>query len=234
MISKITPLAIIFTLLAFSPAFFAAQPAQAERVFDYTEMRWKEVDPLRRMYTKKNPPKKFNRRNVAIRTNEKPGTIIIHTDDKFLYYVTGKNKATRYGVGVGREGFGWNGRVKVQRKEEWPTWTPPKEMIVRERAKGRELPARMEGGLENPLGARALYLFKGKQDTLYRIHGTNEPWSIGLNLSSGCIRMMNQDVEHLYKRARIGTEVIVVGPGENHEKYFSKSVNPLAALFGNK
>jgi len=150
--------------------------ANAERVFDYTEMRWKEVDPNRRIYSKKNPPKKFNRRNVSIRTNEKPGTIIIHTDEKYLYYITSNRKATRYGVGVGREGFGWNGRVKVKRKVEWPAWTPPKEMIAREAEKGHILPARMEGGIENPLGARALYLFKGKQDTLYRIHGTNQPW----------------------------------------------------------
>ena len=101
-------------------------------------------------------------------------------------------------------------------------------MIARERKKGRELPPFMEGGPANPMGARALYL----GSTLYRIHGTNQPWSIGLNLSSGCIRMMNHDVEHLYSRARVGTEVIVVGPGEDAGKYFSTPSNPLSALFG--
>ena len=231
MFAKLIKFAAVALIAATVSSGFSVNIASAERVFDYTEMRWKQVDPMRRAYTKKNPPKKYNRRNVTLLTNEKPGTIIIHTDDKFLYYVTGKNKAIRYGVGVGREGFGWNGRVKVKRKVDWPTWTPPKEMIARERAKGRELPPFMKGGIDNPLGARALYLFEGGRDTLYRIHGTNEPWSIGLNLSSGCIRMMNKDVEHLYQRAKIGTEVIVIGPGQDASKYFKKTVNPLASMF---
>ena len=130
MFAKLIKFAAVALIAATVSSGFSVNIASAERVFDYTEMRWKQVDPMRRAYTKKNPPKKYNRRNVTLLTNEKPGTIIIHTDDKFLYYVTGKNKAIRYGVGVGREGFGWNGRVKVKRKVEWPTWTPPKLSLI--------------------------------------------------------------------------------------------------------
>ncbi|MBL4727700.1 MAG: L,D-transpeptidase [Rhizobiaceae bacterium] len=232
MISRIVAMFALVAGVFITSNVVAVSDAAAERVYDYTQMRWVEVDPNRRKYTKRAAPRKFNRRNVTLRTKEKPGTIIIHTDEKFLYYITGKNRAIRYGVGVGREGFGWNGRVKVKRKVEWPTWTPPREMIVREAKKGHHLPASMKGGIENPLGARALYLFKGNRDTLYRIHGTNQPWSIGLNLTSGCIRMVNKDVEHLYKQAKIGTNVVVIGPGQDASKYFTASVNPLAALFG--
>jgi lipoprotein-anchoring transpeptidase ErfK/SrfK len=166
----------------------------------------------------KDPPVKFRRRVVTLVTNEKPGTIIVDTNNKFLYHVLGNNKATRYGIGVGREGFGWSGVVKVARKAEWPGWTPPKEMIARERKKGHILPDYQEGGIDNPLGARALYLFGKKGDSGFRIHGTNQPWTIGLNMSSGCIRMMNKDVEHLYDRTPVGTKVIVVGPGNRQGK----------------
>lgn len=178
-------------------------------------------------------PEKYKRKVVRLETDEKPGTIIVDTNNKFLYYVEGKNKATRYGIGVGREGFGWSGVVKVQRKAEWPGWTPPKEMIRREAAKGHILPAYMEGGIDNPLGSRALYLYRGRADSGFRIHGTNQPWSIGQNMSSGCIRMMNKDVEHLYKRADIGTKVIVVGPGnrQGKVKYQDKGVDYLRQLF---
>ena len=158
----------------------------------------------------KQPKRAFLRKKVRFVTNEKPGTIIIDTPNKYLYYVEGNNKATRFGVGVGREGFGWSGVVKVGRKEEWPSWTPPAEMRRREAANGRILPITQEGGIDNPLGARALYLFKGGRDTIFRIHGTNQPWTIGQNMSSGCIRMMNKDVEHLYARAGLGTKVIVI------------------------
>ena len=158
-------------------------------------------------------PEKFQKRVVSLRTSENPGTIIIDTNNKFLYYVTDNSHALRYGIGVGREGFGWSGVVKVQRKAEWPDWTPPKEMIAREARRGHMLPAHMDGGEDNPLGARAMYLFGKKGDSGYRIHGTNQPWSIGLNLSSGCIRMMNKDVTDLYSRVPVGTKVIVIGPG---------------------
>ncbi|MBL1404552.1 MAG: hypothetical protein COC17_05020 [Hyphomicrobiales bacterium] len=203
--------------------------AQAERIYDAGNRQWVER-PTRRLSQRK-PHKKFNRRSVILKTSLKTGSIIIHTDKKFLYYVEGNGKATRYGVGVGKEGFGWNGEVSIKRKTEWPTWTPPAEMRARERKEGRILPASMKGGIENPLGARALYLYKGNRDTMYRIHGTNQPWSIGLNLSSGCIRMLNKDVEHLYSKTKIGTKVVVIGPGQKTNKYFTEITNPLAALF---
>ncbi len=209
----------------------AVDKAEA-RYFNPGTGQWQDEPLVKRTLQERKVPSKFNRRQVTVRTNQEPGTIIIHTDEKFLYYVLGPNRAIRYGVGVGREGFGWNGEVTVRRKVEWPTWIPPQEMRERERAEGRELPARMEGGEDNPLGARALYLYKGKQDTLYRIHGTNQPWSIGLNLSSGCIRMMNKDVEHLYELADVGTKVIVIGPGESITPYLQGgSGNVLGNIF---
>lgn len=226
--------------LAFTLAFGAmltanlvmVPQAAAERFYDYVTETWVTYDPKKRSRYRKKPAKKFNRRNVSITTQEQPGTIIIDTDKKFLFYVTAKNKAIRYGVGVGREGFGWNGDVKIKRKAEWPTWTPPAEMRAREKANGVILPASMKGGEDNPLGARAMYLYKGGNDTMYRIHGTNQPWTIGLNMSSGCIRMMNKDVEHLYKNAKIGTKVVVIGPGRNGSKVYQQGGNPFAALFG--
>lgn len=138
-------------------------------------------------------------------TGERPGTIVIDTRSRYLYRVLEDGKAQRYGVGVGREGFGWKGRVRVARKAEWPTWTPPAEMRKRQ----PYLPVSMPGGPDNPLGARALYLFEGGRDTLFRIHGSNEPWTIGHAVSSGCIRMRNEDVIELYKRVKIGTPVVV-------------------------
>jgi lipoprotein-anchoring transpeptidase ErfK/SrfK len=181
----------------------------------------------------KQPAAKFRRQVVKLVTEEKPGTIIVDTNNKFLYLVEKNNRATRYGIGVGREGFGWSGVVKVVRKAEWPGWTPPKEMIARERKKGHILPDYQEGGIDNPLGARALYLYKGKNDSGFRIHGTNQPWSIGLNMSSGCIRMMNKDVEHLYNRTPIGTKVIVVGPGNRQGavQFADKGVDYFRQLF---
>ncbi|MGF6172627.1 L,D-transpeptidase [Ensifer sp. 4252] len=143
---------------------------------------------------------------VAYDGKEKAGTIVIDTNNRFLYLVTGNGQARRYGVGVGKPGFEWAGAHKVTRKAEWPSWTPPKEMISREAAKGHYLPARMDGGPENPLGARAMYL----GSTLYRIHGTNAPWTIGYAVSSGCIRMRNEDVVDLYERVNVGTKVIVI------------------------
>ena len=155
-------------------------------------------------------PFRYRRHVVDYTTSQKPGTIIIDTNQHFLYYVLGNNQAIRYGVGVGREGFGWKGTVSVGRKAEWPTWTPPPEMIARERQRGRILPAQMDGGIGNPLGARALYLYKDGNDTQFRIHGTSEPWTIGLNVSSGCIRLLNKDVVDLYNRTKIGAKVIVL------------------------
>lgn len=134
------------------------------------------------------------------------GTIIIETSERRLYYTLGNGKAIKYAVGVGREGFEWAGTNKISRKAEWPGWTPPAEMRARvKRETGRVLPTYQEGGPDNPLGARALYI----GGSIYRIHGTNQPWTIGQAMSSGCIRMANDDVTHLYEQAGIGTRVIV-------------------------
>jgi len=153
---------------------------------------------------------KYAPRIVDYTTDEKPGTIIINTRRRYLYLVLGNGKAKRYGIGVGRAGFQWSGEAHVGRKQEWPDWHPPKEMIEREWKKyKRKLPEKMKGGPDNPLGARAMYLFQGNRDTLYRIHGTNAPWSIGRAVSSGCIRLRNEDVIDLYKRVKVGAKVIV-------------------------
>jgi L,D-transpeptidase catalytic domain len=133
------------------------------------------------------------------------GTVVVKTSERALYYVMSDGKAMRYRVGVGKEGFSWSGRNQVSRKAEWPAWHPPAEMIAREAKKGRKLPAVMAGGPENPLGARAIYIGA----TLYRIHGTTQRWSIGRAVSSGCIRMLNEDVIDLYDRVQIGASVIV-------------------------
>ncbi|MEM9104389.1 MAG: L,D-transpeptidase [Pseudomonadota bacterium] len=145
------------------------------------------------------------RRVVRFSEGHPAGTIIIDTSERRLYHVMGDGKAMRYGVGVGRDGFTWQGKNRISRKAEWPGWTPPEVMRRREAAKGRILPRYMEGGPNNPLGARALYI----GSTIYRIHGTNQPWTIGHAMSSGCIRMANDDVRHLYERVDIGTRVIV-------------------------
>jgi lipoprotein-anchoring transpeptidase ErfK/SrfK len=144
----------------------------------------------------------YRRQEVAYDGQERPGTIVIDTPHKFLFLVEPNGRALRYGIGVGRPGFEWSGVKSVSRKAEWPGWTPPPEMMLRR----PELPNHMDGGPDNPLGARALYL----GSSMYRIHGTNEPSTIGTNVSSGCIRMMNQDVIDLYNRVPVGTKVIVI------------------------
>jgi lipoprotein-anchoring transpeptidase ErfK/SrfK len=144
----------------------------------------------------------FHRQDVAYDGRERPGTIIIDTPNKFLFLIEPNGRALRYGIGVGRPGFEWSGVKTISRKAEWPGWTPPPEMMLRR----PDLPNHMDGGPDNPLGARALYL----GSSMYRIHGTNEPQTIGTNVSSGCIRMMNQDVIDLYNRVPVGTKVIVI------------------------
>ncbi|MCR4264842.1 L,D-transpeptidase [Nitratireductor sp. ZSWI3] len=145
------------------------------------------------------------RRTVAFTEPYPKGTILIDTSDRRLYYVLGDGKALQYAVGVGKEGFSWSGRDRITDKREWPDWRPPTEMRQREQAKGRALPAHVPGGPDNPLGARALYI----GSTLYRIHGTNQPWTVGTATSSGCIRMVNEDVIHLYNQVAVGTQVVV-------------------------
>jgi lipoprotein-anchoring transpeptidase ErfK/SrfK len=148
-----------------------------------------------------DPPAEFQRAVVSYRTNEAPGTIIVHTSERFLYVIQPSGRALRYGIGVGREGFQWQGLQKISRKTEWPDWTPPPEMIERQ----PYLPRFMAGGPGNPMGARALYL----GGTVYRIHGTNQPQTIGSAVSSGCFRLVNNDVIDLYERIPVGTKVII-------------------------
>jgi lipoprotein-anchoring transpeptidase ErfK/SrfK len=143
----------------------------------------------------------YQRQMVFYRTTEAPGTIIVQTSERHLYLVQGNGRALRYGIGVGRDGFQWQGLLKISRKAEWPDWTPPPEMIERQ----PYLPRFMAGGPGNPLGARALYL----GETVYRIHGTNRPDTIGTAVSSGCFRLVNSDVADLYDRVPVGTKVIV-------------------------
>ena len=143
---------------------------------------------------------------VADPTHEPPGTITVDTANRRLYLSLPDGQAVRYGVGVGRDGFTWKGRVRIGRKEAWPDWTPPKEMLKRR----PDLPRHMAGGEDNPLGARAMYLYSGERDTQFRIHGSNEPWTIGQAVSSGCIRMTNDDVSDLFRRVKVGATVAVL------------------------
>lgn len=153
--------------------------------------------------------RRYHRQLVSYPTSEKPGTIIVDTGSRFLYYVMEDGKAIRYGIGVGREGFEWSGTAKIGWKREWPKWTPPKEMIERD-PKLAKYAGGMDPGLTNPLGARALYLTNKGGDTGYRLHGTPEWQSIGKAMSSGCIRLLNQDIIDLYDRAKPGAKVIVL------------------------
>ncbi len=205
-----------------------AVPAQATNFSMYGTMGGDTETPaekrrrrMRRLGRK--PPKKATkatvatnrrayggRQTVSFSTFEKPGTIIIKTRERALYYVLGSGKAVRYGVAVGKQGFSWSGTARIGAKQEWPAWTPPAEMIER-KPEYAEWADGMPGGIpENPLGARALYLYQGKKDTLFRIHGTNNPSSIGTAVSSGCIRMLNEEVSELYGKARIGSKVVVL------------------------
>lgn len=198
----------LMTLGAMLATVLASAPAQAES-------NW-VLDPATSQLTTDQAPKRAKyyrsdkspipRQTVRYEGQHDAGTIVVNTTERRLYFVLGGGKAIKYGVGVGRDGFTWAGTHKVTRKAEWPGWTPPQTMIRREAAKGRKLPAFMPGGPENPLGARALYI----GSTIYRIHGTNQPWTIGQAMSSGCIRMANDDVQHLYDQAGVGTKVVVI------------------------
>ena len=153
---------------------------------------------------------RFYRQQVDYHRSETSGTLVVDTNNRFLYLVQEGGKAMRYGIGVGRAGLEFEGRARVARKAEWPRWTPTPDMIAREPDRYAQYSNGMEPGLTNPLGPRALYLFQGNRDTLYRIHGTSEPWSIGLAVSSGCIRLFNQDIIDLYNRVPLDTEVVVL------------------------
>ena len=160
----------------------------------------------------------YARRAVSYPSAETPGTIIVDVQNHFLYSIEGSGRAIRYGIGVGRQGFTWSGTATVHNKQEWPDWYPPREMIERKPELMRQVSTLQSGlgvpgGPDNPLGARALYLWQGNKDTLYRIHGTNEPETIGRSVSSGCIRMLNQDVIDLYARTPVGAKVVVLASG---------------------
>jgi lipoprotein-anchoring transpeptidase ErfK/SrfK len=180
---------------AYVPPPVYSQPPQQQYVYTGPA-----VDPALESRFGFDP--KYRRQEVAYDSTEAPGTIIIDTPNKFLYLIEPGNRALRYGIGVGRPGFMWSGVHKVSAKKEWPDWVPPKEMLERQ----PNLPHFMAGGPNNPLGARAMYL----GNTLYRIHGSNEPWTIGQNVSSGCIRMRNADVMDLYERVKVGAKVVVI------------------------
>lgn len=168
-------------------------------------------------------PAKFRRRSVRFTAEYPAGTIVVDTRRKYLYLVQGGGRAMRYGIGVGRQGFSWSGNAVIRRKAKWPTWTPPASMVERDPF-AAEWAGGMPGGPRNPLGARALYLFQGKVDTLYRIHGTFVPSSIGKAVSSGCIRMINADVADLYERVPTGTRVVVLqnGPKLEGREFFDE------------
>lgn len=154
-------------------------------------------------------PEQYERTVVPYPTTEIPGTIIVEPENHYLYLVTGNGQAIRYGVGVGAAGLGFQGEAKVQFKRKWPRWIPTADMVQRKPQQYKRFADGVPGGLSNPLGARALYLFQGNVDTYFRIHGTTQPSSIGKNVSAGCIRMLNKDVVDLFERVQVGSKVIV-------------------------
>jgi lipoprotein-anchoring transpeptidase ErfK/SrfK len=180
---------VLLASLTMPPSHAVAQAGDADQPGMIPNPADEQLDP------------RLQRQMVFFRSNEPPGTIIVHTSERFLYVVQPGGRALRYGIGVGRQGFQWQGLLKISRKEEWPDWTPPEEMIERQ----PYLPRWMAGGSGNPLGARALYL----GNTVYRIHGTNQPQTIGSAVSSGCFRLVNPDVVDLYDRIPTGTKVVV-------------------------
>ncbi len=155
-------------------------------------------------------PEEMVRQTVKYTGSERPGTIVVDIDNRHLYYVEKDGTAIRYGIGVGKSGYTWKGNARVGRKGVWPNWSPTTTMVKIK----PHLPRFVKGGVDNPLGARALYLYNGDVDTLFRIHGTNEPWSIGEAVSSGCVRMLNQDILDLYNRVDVGTPVVVKRSGK--------------------
>jgi lipoprotein-anchoring transpeptidase ErfK/SrfK len=184
---KFTRNGFLLVALSASPALASNTPLDSGPLADFLNIFRQSAIP---------------RRTVIWTHGQKPGTIVISTSQRRLYYVLGSGQALEYGVGVGRQGFSWSGTKTVSMKREWPDWTPPSQMLKRR----PDLPRHMAGGIDNPLGARALYL----GSSLYRIHGSNEPDTIGAAVSSGCIRMTNNDVADLYNRVKIGTKVVVL------------------------
>jgi len=195
------PRGLAFCLLAGAVLILSSFAAQAQSLPFEIDERFTGGAPRGKVYSMFGMSP-VARTTVSYSSKEKPGTIIVNTAERRLYYILGDGRAIRYGIGVGRDGFRWGGVKTVSAKREWPDWTPPAQMLQRR----PDLPRHMPGGPENPLGARALYL----GSTLYRIHGSNEPETIGQAVSSGCFRMTNDDVIDLYNRVRVGTRVVVL------------------------
>jgi lipoprotein-anchoring transpeptidase ErfK/SrfK len=175
-------------------------------------------------YAQASIPVAYQRAIVQYHRKEAPGSIVVDTDARYLYYVMADNRAIRYGVTVGEDALSWYGIAKVGRKEEWPTWTPTADIKKR-----MDVPNFVEGGAHNPMGARGIYLFQGSKDTLFRIHGTNQPEYIGQAISSGCIRLTNEDVIDLYNRVKMGSIVVVLAPKNGDSPYnprVAAAVNP--------
>src|SRR5262249_42031675 len=168
-------------------------------------------------YRQASIPSAYQRQVVAYHRNEAPGTVLVDTDARFVYYVLPEGRAIRYGAAVGEDGQAWTGVATVGRKEEWPSWTPTAD----QKRRLGPLPAHMPGGAAHPMGSRAMYLYAGGKDTLYRIHGTNQPEYIGQAISSGCIRMTNEDVIDLYDRVKTGATVVVLGPKQGSARVAS-------------
>ena len=189
---------IIVGILAAVLTLSLAMPASAARVYNRDTNTWEDASVAQQS---RRGGSTIRKEVVAYSTKFKPGTIVVETSERRLYLVLEDGKALKYGIGVGRDGFRWSGQHRITRTAEWPGWTPPPAM----RKRVPDLPAYMPGGPNNPLGARALYL----GSTLYRIHGTSEPWTIGQAVSSGCIRMVNDDVIDLYERVKVGALVVV-------------------------
>ncbi len=182
-----------------NPSFQATYAALNDEPFPVDAVDLKKVDP------------KFLRREVDYVTSEQPGTVVVDPSARYAYLVKEGGKALRYGVGVGRqEAFNFRGEATIARKAEWPRWTPTQDMIRREPERYIKYAGGLPGGAGNPLGPRALYLYRGGEDTLYRLHGTVEPWTIGKMVSSGCIRFLNQDIIDLYRRVPVGSKVVVL------------------------
>jgi lipoprotein-anchoring transpeptidase ErfK/SrfK len=197
MVRTIARAGIIFIIWSAMPAFAFTDPLSSLQAASSTLLERGPLADFLNLFRQEPVP----RRVVAWRRGEAPGTVVISTSERRLYYVLPGGAAIQYGVGVGRQGFSWSGTKRVSMKREWPDWTPPSQMLKRR----PELPRHLPGGINNPLGARAIYL----GSSLYRIHGSNEPDTIGAAVSSGCIRMTNQDVADLYDRVKVGTKVVV-------------------------
>ncbi|MBC7281898.1 L,D-transpeptidase [Hoeflea sp.] len=183
-----------------SPYYDSMYAAKLDEPFPLPAIPYHEIDPA------------YLRQEVADPTGERPGTLVVDTAQRFLFLVRENGRAMRYGVGIGRDGFSWSGRAIVQWKQKWPKWTPPTEMIMRQPELERWSAANggMPPGLDNPLGARALYIFQNGEDTLYRLHGSPEYQSIGKAVSSGCVRLLNQDICDLYDRVPTRTPIVVI------------------------